>query len=155
MIRTYSVSLVYQRGGGGRLVLPVGGQYRDGSVVSRQSVDSGLDQNQSELGVLVLSVSLQVLADRDGLLDQVVQVLGDLRGQAVRFQDTEHLVTGNDLGGGDTVGVSQDNTNLGGRQTLTSVLDDLLDNVIGGQLEPRGGVAGVGSGGGGNTFTLE
>lgn len=41
-------------------------------------MDTALDQNQSELRVLVLAVPLQVLAHSDSLLDQVVQVLGDL-----------------------------------------------------------------------------
>jgi len=31
-------------------------------------VDSGLDENKTELGVLVLAVALQVLADSDGLV---------------------------------------------------------------------------------------
>jgi hypothetical protein len=30
-------------------------------------VDAGFNENQSELGVLVLAVSLEVLADSDGL----------------------------------------------------------------------------------------
>jgi hypothetical protein len=30
-------------------------------------VDAGLDQNEAELGVLVLAVALEVLADSDGL----------------------------------------------------------------------------------------
>jgi hypothetical protein len=30
-------------------------------------VDAGLDENQAELGVLVLAVALEVLADGDGL----------------------------------------------------------------------------------------
>lgn len=146
--------LVDQGRGGGRLVLPVRRQDGDGSVVSGQSVDSRLDQNQSELGVLVLSVSLQVLSDGDSLLDQVVQVLRDVRGQTVRLQDSENLVTGNDLGRGNTVGISQDNTNLRGGQTLSGVLDDLLDNILSGQLEPRGGVSRVGSRRGRNSLTL-
>jgi hypothetical protein len=32
-------------------------------------VDTGLDENQAELGVLVLAVALEVLADSDGLED--------------------------------------------------------------------------------------
>ena len=31
-------------------------------------MDTGLDENQAELGVLVLAVTLKVLADGDGLL---------------------------------------------------------------------------------------
>lgn len=54
-------------GGGGGLVAPGGRQDTDGLVVTGQTVDTGLDQNQAELGVLVLAVALEVLADRDGL----------------------------------------------------------------------------------------
>lgn len=55
-------------GGGGRgLVAPGGGQNTDGLVVTGQTVDTGLDQNEAELGVLVLAVALEVLADGDSL----------------------------------------------------------------------------------------
>lgn len=53
--------------GSGALVAPGGGQDTDGLVVAGQTVDAGLDQNQAELGVLVLAVTLKVLADSDGL----------------------------------------------------------------------------------------
>lgn len=56
-----------ESGGGGGLVAPGGGQDTDGLVVTGQTVDTGLDQNQAELGVLVLAVALEVLADGDGL----------------------------------------------------------------------------------------
>ena len=56
-----------QGGGGGALVAPGGGQDTDGLVVAGQTVDAGLDQNEAELGVLVLAVALEVLADGDGL----------------------------------------------------------------------------------------
>lgn len=54
-------------GGGGALVAPGGRQNTDSLVVAGQTVDTGLDQNQAELGVLVLAVALEVLADSDGL----------------------------------------------------------------------------------------
>ncbi len=72
-----------QSRGGGRLVLPVGLQLADGTVVSGKSVDTGLDEDKSELGVLVLLEGLKVCANRDGLLDEAVQILGDRRSQAV------------------------------------------------------------------------
>lgn len=56
---------------------------RNSSVVSRQSVDSGLDENQSELGVLVLSVSLEVLSDLNGLLHEVVEVFWNVWGKSL------------------------------------------------------------------------
>ncbi len=71
-----------QGGGGGRIVLPVGSQLTGRLVVARQAVNLGFNQNQTELGVLVLAVALQVLADLHGLLDQVVQVFREFRGQA-------------------------------------------------------------------------
>lgn len=146
--------LVDQSGGSSGLVLPVWWQDSNGSVVSGQSVDSRLDQNQSELRVLVLSVSLQVLSDRDSLLDQEVQVLWDLWSQTVGFQNSQDLVTSDNLGLGDTVSISQENTNLRWSQTLSGVLDNVLDNVTRGQLEPSWSVSRVWESGGRNTFSL-
>jgi len=40
-------------------------------------VDAGLDEDESELRVLVLVVLLEVLADGHGLLDEVIQILRD------------------------------------------------------------------------------
>jgi hypothetical protein len=42
-------------------------------------VDTGLDENKSVLGILILAALLQVASDVDGLLDQAVDVLGDFR----------------------------------------------------------------------------
>lgn len=47
-------------------------------------MDTRLDQNETEFTVLVLAVALKVLADGDSLLDQKVQVLRDLRGEAYK-----------------------------------------------------------------------
>jgi len=44
--------------GSGALVSPGWWEDTDGLVVTRETVDAGLDENQSELGVLVLSVAL-------------------------------------------------------------------------------------------------
>lgn len=63
-----------QGGGGGALVAPGGGQDTDGLVVAGQTVDTGLNQNEAELGVLVLAVALKVLADGDGLGLKVSQI---------------------------------------------------------------------------------
>ena len=53
--------------GGGALVSPGRRQDADGLVVAGETVDARLDQNQAELGVLVLPVALEVLADSNGL----------------------------------------------------------------------------------------
>jgi hypothetical protein len=53
--------------GGSGLVLPGGRENTDGLVVTSQAVNSGLDKNEAELGVLVLAVTLKVLSDGDSL----------------------------------------------------------------------------------------
>ena len=58
-----------------------------------QSVDSALNQNKSELGILVLPVSLQMLSDGHCLLDQIVAVLWQSWGHSLALQDTQDLVT--------------------------------------------------------------
>ena len=75
-------------------------------------MDSGLDQNKSELGVLVLFVSLQVLSNLDSLLNQHVQILGDGGGEASLLQDSEDLGASNTLDLGDSVRISEDDADL-------------------------------------------
>ena len=55
-------------------------------------MNSALDKNKSELGVLVLPVPLKMLPDGHCLLDQIVAVLGELRGHTLALQDAEDLV---------------------------------------------------------------
>jgi len=100
-------------------------------------VDTRLDENQSELGVLVLSISLKMLADSDGLLDQHVQVFWNLWGEAIGLEDSENLVTSNHLHLGDAVRISEDDTDLRWSSTLLRELADLVDDLLGGGLQPR------------------
>ena len=57
--------------------------------------------------------------------------------RTVGLQDTEDLVTGNETDLGDTVRVTEGNTDLGGGETLASQLGDVVDDILGGGLEPR------------------
>lgn len=50
--------------------------------------------------------------------------------------------------------IPKDNTDLGRSSTLLGELADLVDNLVGGGLEPRRRVAGVGDGGGRNSLAL-
>jgi hypothetical protein len=114
-------------------------------------VDTGLNQNEAELGVLVLSVGLEVLADSDGLLDQEPEVLRNGGCQAWRIiseynrdvlcsqrtvglQDTEDLVTSNKADLGNSIRVSQNNADLGGGQALASELPNVINDILGGGL---------------------
>lgn len=145
---------VHQSGSSSRFVLP--GWWQDGnsSVVSCQSVDSRFDQNQSEFSILVLSVSFQVLSNRDSLSDQVVQVFWDLWGQTVRLQDSHDLVTSDETSLSDTVSISQQDTDLRWSQTLSGVLDDLFNNRLRRQFEPTWWTSGIWNSGRRDTLTL-
>lgn len=64
------------------------------------------------------------------------------------LEDTEDLVTSDEADLGDAVGVTEGNTDLRRGQTLAGELGDLLDDLLGGSLEPRRGRAAVREGGG-------
>jgi hypothetical protein len=71
-----------ERGRRRRVVLERGRDGLLGLVVAGEAVDPGLDENEAELGVLVLAVDLEVLAHGDGLLHEVPEILRDLGRQA-------------------------------------------------------------------------
>ena len=62
--------------------------------------------------------------------------------------------TGDDLDLGNTVGVTEDHTDLGRSGTLLCELADLVNDLIGGGLEPRRGAARVGERGGADALSL-
>jgi hypothetical protein len=63
-------------------------------------------------------------------------------------------LTGDSLDLGDTVAVTEDNTDLRRRSTLPGELADLLNDLVGGGLDPRSRSARVGDGGGRNALSL-
>jgi hypothetical protein len=62
--------------------------------------------------------------------------------------------TSNNLDLGNAVGVTKDNTDLGRSGTLLGQLADVVNNLVGGGLEPRRRSARVGERGGGNALAL-
>ena len=60
-------------------------------VVSSQSVNSALNKNQSEFSISVLPELLQVLPHWDSLLDEVIQILWNLRCKTLLLQNAQHL----------------------------------------------------------------
>jgi hypothetical protein len=61
------------------LLLPDWGELLGLLVITSQAVDSALHKNQPEFGVLILPVPLQMLSNRNCLLDQMVQILRNFR----------------------------------------------------------------------------
>jgi hypothetical protein len=93
-------------------------------------VNARLDENQAELRVLILVVALQVLADVHGLLDEAVEILGELRGKSVLLEQTEDLVASHRLDLSDSMGVAENHANLGRGKSLASKLADSLLNTV-------------------------
>lgn len=62
--------------------------------------------------------------------------------------------TGDNLDLGNAVGVSEDNTDLRGGGTLPGELANLLNDLVGRGLQPGGGGARVGDGGGRNALSV-
>lgn len=55
------------------------------------------------------------------------------------FEDTEDFVTGDETHLGDTMRITEGNTDLGGSETLASKFDDVVNDIVWGGLEPCGG----------------
>ena len=71
-----------------------------------------------------------MLSDVDSLLDELVEIFGDLRSQAVFLQDSQDLISSDTLDLRNTIVVSEDDTNLRGSSSLLGQLDDLFDQFI-------------------------
>lgn len=114
---------------GSGLVLPGRGKDLALLVVASEAVDAALDENQAELGVDVGAVALKVAADVHGLLDEVVEVLRKGGGNLLGAKDTEDLLAGDGSDLGDTHGIPEVNTDLGGGVALLGHLHDLFLNL--------------------------
>ena len=105
-------------------------------------MDSGLDENEPELSIPILAVPLEMLADADRLLDEVVYVLWNIGGKTLGLEDPQDLVPGDESHLGDTMAVPENDSDLGRGKALLSQLEDLLLDVVGGELQPvRDGAA--------------
>ena len=72
-----------------KVLFPVGWELFLSSVVSGESVDSGLNHNESVFGVSVFSELFKVLSDVQSLFDQAVEIFGD-RGSAACSLETKN-----------------------------------------------------------------
>ena len=81
-------------------------------------MNSALDANKTELGITVSTELLQMLPNVDGLLNEMMEVLGHVGGHSALFQDSEYFAAGNTLDLGNTVAISESHTNLRRRCAL-------------------------------------
>lgn len=82
-----------------------------------------------------------MLAHVDSLLDELVKVLRDLGTKTVGLEDTDNFATGDGTDLTNSLAVTENNTDLRRRQSLTSKLADVIIDLLSRSLEPRGGSA--------------
>jgi len=68
--------------GGGRVIFECRWNLLFCLVVAGKAMDTGFDEDQSELGVLVFPVGFEVLANSNSLLHEVPEVLRNARGKS-------------------------------------------------------------------------
>ena len=107
-------------------------------------MDTAFNENKTELGVLVLSVLLQMLSNSDSLLHQMVKILRDLRGKTIGLQDTKNFAASNVLDLTNSVRVSKLDTDLRRSKTLSCQFGDLITNFVVGGFQPGWGTTTVG-----------
>ena len=100
-------------------------------------MDTALDKNKTELGVLVLAISLKMLANRHGLLDELVKILRKLRGKSLLLQDTKNGATGNVLYLCHSVAITKNNTDLTRLQSFLGKFANETLNLGRRGLKPR------------------
>ena len=83
------------------------------SVVPSESVNSGLNENESELAVSIGSEFLNVLSDVDSFLDKMIEVLWKGRGHTLNLENSQDLGASDTFNLGDTVLISENHTDLG------------------------------------------
>ena len=118
------------------VVSPGGWESLGVAVVARKSVDSGLDHDESELASDVLSELLQMLSNLEGLLDEVVEVFGDLGGESRLLQDSEDFASSDALHLWDAMAISESDTDLRRGEALLRELDNLINEVVGRNSNP-------------------
>jgi len=117
-------------------------------------VDTGLDENEAELGVLVLAVAFKMLAHRDGLFDELVKVFWNFRSKTVASKNAKNLVSCYNLDLCNSMRITENYTDLRGSVTLLCELANLVLDLIWGSLEPVWSSSAVGNGRGRNALAV-
>jgi len=84
----------YKRRGGGRVVFERRWDLLLRFVVAGKTVDTGFDQDQTEFGILVFPIGFEVLANSNGLLHEVPEVLGNGGTEAyIRISECQSMMS--------------------------------------------------------------
>ena len=75
-------------------------------------MNSGFNQNQSEFTVFIGSLGLDMLSDVNSFLDKMVKIFWDGWSNSVNLQNSENFLSGDATDLGDTVLISEEDTNL-------------------------------------------
>lgn len=118
-------------------------------------MNPGFHENQTVSAVLVLPVPFQVTTDVDSLLDQLIEILRDLRSETCSLEDPEDLAPGEGVHVRDAHDITQDHTDLRRSEPTTSEFVDLFLDSIRLVLDPSRGGAAVGERGSGDTLSAE
>jgi len=84
-----------------------------------------------------------MLSDGDGLFDQEVEIFWDFWGHTLSFQDSENFVSGDVFGLGNSILVSDLDTDGGWSVTFLGQLDDGVNNFVLAQSEPGWGLSDI------------
>jgi len=99
-------------------------------------MDSCFNQNQAEFWIPVLSISFQMFSNSNSFLDQAMQILRQRWGQSFGFQNSQNLVPSDVSHLGNTMRISQYNTDLRWSETLLSQLVGLLFHIFRCEFQP-------------------
>lgn len=129
----------------GWLILEGWRQHSLSLVPSGQSMNPGLNHDQSILSMLVSSVSFQVLSRGHSLLDQVVKVFRNRRSQTFGPHDSQDFVSSQPGNISNSMPISKEDTDLWGSLSLSRHLDNHVNYFFRSDLEPVGDASSVGN----------
>ncbi len=119
-----------------RLISPGWRKWINFSVITSKSVNSGFNENQSELAIFISTKLLNMFANVNSFLYQVIEIFRNWRSNAVDLQNSKDLWSCYSFNLRNTILISKGNTDLRGSWTTFCHLDNLLNEIICWDLDP-------------------
>merc|ERR1719386_639522 len=102
----------------GRYILEGCWECLDTLVVASQTVDTAFAENEPKLRILILAIAIEMLANRHSLLDEMIEIFGDIRRKTIFLQDPQDLNSSDCMHLWNSEAVSQGHTYLRGSKAL-------------------------------------